>query len=178
MEGPVFVISDIHSDGEALSFAIERAEELNSSLLLIAGDLVPSGPHFAFLLQSAPFPYVCVRGNSDSVRDFRDLSMAPPPAFTLREIFGRSAVMTHGHLFDDYPVPLKKGDIMITGHTHVPALYEDADGVINLNPGSLSRPRGPEGPTYAVIFPDRIDLFTVGGRRTDTFDLSHCPVIS
>lgn len=178
MEGPVFVISDIHSDAEALSFAVRKAAELNSSLLLIAGDLVPSGPHFATLLQNAPFPYVCIRGNSDSVWNFRDLSMAPPPAFTVHEIFGRSAVMTHGHLFDDYPVPLKRGDIMITGHTHVPALYEDKNGVINLNPGSLSRPRGHEGATYAVIFPDRIDLFTAGGRRTETFDLSHSPVIA
>ena len=171
MEGPVFVISDIHSDLEALRFALNKAETAKASLLLIAGDLVPKGPEFTHLLQGTSFPYVCVRGNCDSVWDFKDLFLAPPPQFTVRELAGRTLVMTHGHLFSDYPVPLSKGDIMVTGHTHVPHLFTDDEGVINLNPGSLSRPRGPEGPTYAVITESRIGLFSVSGRLIKALDL-------
>lgn len=178
MEGPVTVTSDIHSDPEALEFIISKGVEAGSSLLLIAGDLVPTGPAFASALSGAPFPYVCVRGNCDSVWAFRDLFLAPPPQFTVREIFGRNAAMTHGHLFDGYPVPLSRGDIMITGHTHVPVLTVDENGIINLNPGSLSRPRGPEGPTYAMIYPDRIELLSVGGRCIKRLDLGNCPVIA
>ena len=49
------------------------------------------------------------------------------------------------------PIPLTSGDIFILGHSHVPLLEKDGKGIIHLNPGSPSRPRGPQGATVGII---------------------------
>lgn len=61
MEEKIYITSDIHSDIEALKFIINLASQDNASLLLIAGDLVPSSLEFTQVLQSAPLRYVCVK---------------------------------------------------------------------------------------------------------------------
>ena len=53
----------------------------------------------------------------------------------------RMIFATHGHLFDEKKLPpLKKGDILLCGHTHVPACNEHEDYVY-MNPGSVSIPK-------------------------------------
>ena len=43
-------------------------------------------------------------------------------------------------------------DIVLFGHTHRPLIVPgERDWPAALNPGSCSRPRGPEGPTFAVL---------------------------
>ena len=43
-------------------------------------------------------------------------------------------------------------DIVLFGHTHRPLVVPgERDWPAALNPGSCSRPRGPEGPTFAVL---------------------------
>ena len=59
---------------------------------------------------------------------------------------------------EDFPFTLKKGDIFIQADTHVPTLFEDEKGIIRLNPGSPSRPRGGYKASYAVIKEDRIEI--------------------
>ncbi len=43
-----------------------------------------------------------------------------------------------------------KGPLCFFGHTHLP-FWEVMQGVLLLNPGSLSRPRGSFGPSFAVL---------------------------
>ena len=58
---------------------------------------------------------------------------------------------THGHKFGkDNPPPLKKGDILLCGHTHV-AADEEADGFRYINPGSVSIPKEDTGHGYIVF---------------------------
>lgn len=40
--------------------------------------------------------------------------------------------------------------VIVTGHTHRPAVVR-AGGLVHLNPGSASQPRGPEGATVALV---------------------------
>ena len=77
--------------------------------------------------------------------------------------------MTHGDRITDtaeFPFPLVANDIFIQGHTHVPELYKDRDGIIHLNPGSPSRPRSEYGATYAIISGEKIEVRKLKGDKT------------
>ena len=48
---------------------------------------------------------------------------------------------THGHVYGEFnPPPLKKGDILLCGHTHVPKCVE-YETFVYMNPGSASLPK-------------------------------------
>ena len=52
-----------------------------------------------------------------------------------------SVFATHGHIYGETnPPPIGKGDILLCGHTHVPA-WTDQGSFIYLNPGSVSIPK-------------------------------------
>ena len=58
---------------------------------------------------------------------------------------------THGHLFNqDQMPPLKAGDILVHGHTHL-LKAEKVNGHYILNPGSTSIPKGGNPATYAIL---------------------------
>ena len=70
------------------------------------------------------------------------------PAETLFEICGLKIYATHGHLFDskmDHSGIIERGmsfgaDIVLFGHSHIQKVFEK-DGVLVINPGSLSESR-------------------------------------
>ena len=66
-----------------------------------------------------------------------------------------SVFATHGHVYHPKHLPpLKNGDILLTGHTHIPACEEitDADGNIYryLNPGSVAIPKEESAHSYMI----------------------------
>ena len=49
---------------------------------------------------------------------------------------------THGHIYHVKNLPpLAPGDVLLHGHTHVPAWTEFGQGNLYLNPGSVSIPK-------------------------------------
>ena len=166
MQGfPIIATGDIHGDIDALDEVLSLAEKLGAKGLLIAGDLCPKDPSLAIALHTAPFPYVAVKGNCDWLWDFRDAQLAIPRESTCIALpDGHHIGMAHGHTIctpQELPVPLTAGDIFILGHSHVPQLEVDGEGIIHLNPGSPSRPRGKEGATCAAIWADRIEIWSL-----------------
>ena len=159
---PLLVTADIHSSEEALEAVIALGAQLSASRLLIAGDLCPHSQRMALLLQNAPLPYVAVKGNCDSLWDFKDLGLAiPRESCHIAMDDGHHIGMAHGHSIwtpDDLPIPLTSGDIFILGHSHVPLLEKDGKGIIHLNPGSPSRPRGPQGATVGIITDEEVRI--------------------
>lgn len=145
------VISDTHSDSVALARVITKAAALGATDIFSAGDLCPQGIELQTLVSTSPVEIIQVRGNCDSMYTYDGLGLRFPPLIVSRNIEdGRCIEMTHGDRIWE-PQALTEGDIFITGHTHVPHLYRDAEGIIHLNPGSISRPRNPEGASYAII---------------------------
>lgn len=71
---------------------------------------------------------------------------------------GHTLFATHGHRYDVYygtqelAVRAKAlgADIALYGHTHI-STAEDRNGILILNPGSCTRPRGGQTPSYAVV---------------------------
>ena len=64
---------------------------------------------------------------------------------------GLTAFATHGHVYHpDSLLPLKAGDILLFGHTHVP-LCEKREGILCMNPGSVSIPKAESARGYMVF---------------------------
>lgn len=163
------VTSDIHGDAAVLQDIADRARDMDASRILIAGDLCPKSAAMAMILHNAPCAYVAVKGNCDWLWDFKDAGLAiPKDTAYLACPDGSHVAMTHGHYIsepDGFPFPLAGGDIFILGHTHVPVLDVDSNGVIHLNPGSPARPRSEYKATYAVITESSVEVRKLKGDR-------------
>ncbi len=170
------VTSDLHGDGKTTRELLEKAISASVDGVIITGDLCPRDTATALALTNLPFPLYIVRGNSDSPWDFKDFGLAIPQAFgSLERDDGIKIAFTHGHIVsepDEIMPGLERNDIVITGHTHVPHLYRDRDGIIRLNPGSPVRPRSREGASYAFIYRDTISIMSYpSGRVISTLDI-------
>ena len=73
-----------------------------------------------------------------------------PLTHALFDLDGRTAFITHGHLFnlDNLP-PHKPGDLLIHGHTHVLTVQEK-DGMTYINPGSAALPKEDHPKSYMI----------------------------
>ena len=65
----------------------------------------------------------------------------------LEQVGDRLIYLHHGH--KELP-PLVKGTIVISGHTHIP-VAEKRDGMIFINPGSVSLPKGGYPASYCLL---------------------------
>jgi hypothetical protein len=142
----VLIVSDTHGRDTKLEEAVLR--EAPFDMLVHCGDVEGREIYIEAL---ADCPCCIVAGNNDF---FCDLDRE-----TEINIMGKRAFVTHGHY---YGVSMDIGrvmeearergcDIVMFGHTHKPVIAE-RDGVLAINPGSLSYPRQ-EGrkPSYAVL---------------------------
>ena len=60
--------------------------------------------------------------------------------------------VTHGHIYHmDHLPPLKPGDILLHGHTHVPGIWHLENGITVLNPGSVSIPKENSWRGYMIL---------------------------
>jgi hypothetical protein len=92
-----------------------------------------------------------VRGNCEAEVDqmVLDFPVMADYCIIIEENFAIYA--THGHVYnEDHLPPLKKGDVLIHGHTHV-LRAEKREDYILLNPGSTSIPKEGNPPTYAIL---------------------------
>ena len=104
---------------------------------------------------------MCIRdrGNCDSEVDEMVLDFPLATVFSTVLLEGRRLFMTHGHIYDeDHRPPLNRGDVLLCGHTHTPALGKK-DEVFMANPGSLSLP--PEGypRAYGAVSYTHLDVY-------------------
>ena len=92
---------------------------------------------------------LCVRGNCDTEVDQMVLEFPIHADYCFLEIDGRTIFASHGHHHNPKNPPmLKKGDILVNGHTHIPA-NEDMGDFIYMNPGSVSNPK--EGSAHGYM---------------------------
>jgi putative phosphoesterase len=157
---PTYLItSDIHGSVRVLERVLEKARAFKADAILIAGDLCPpENPLFSALLRQE-IPVHSVRGNCDSSYEFSNASLSLPPLVWRTVWKGRELVMTHGDRFPSpYGLDLKKGDIFLCGHTHVPKVQMNAEGILTINPGSPTYPRTSLGPSYAIMDAEGVSI--------------------
>ena len=64
---------------------------------------------------------------------------------------------------------MQKGDVLLSGHTHVP-LHEVREGILCLNPGSLSLPKENSPHSYLIWENDSLLWKDLDGTVFDRYD--------
>lgn len=148
----LMIASDIHGSAVFCRQLLEAFDREHPWRLLLLGDILYHGPRndlpegyapkevIAMLNPLAP-SLLCVRGNCDTEVDQMVLSFPILSDSCLVSLDGATLFATHGHHFGPEQLPpLAAGDILVSGHTHVP-LCQRVENVLCLNPGSVSIPK-------------------------------------
>ena len=91
--------------------------------------------------------------------------------YCLLEAAGKLVFATHGHQYNlQTPPALKPGDVLLHGHTHVPAKDSSA-GFWYLNPGSVSIPKEGSAHGYMTLEDGTFRWKDLSGREYDSLTL-------
>lgn len=146
------IASDIHGSEDYCKLLLEAFRKERADRLLLLGDILYHGPRNDLpkgyapksvieLLNAYKSRILCVRGNCDTEVDQMVLEFPIMADYAILEAEGRAIYATHGHIYNEQtPPPLQRGDILLCGHTHVPACVEHKEFTY-LNPGSVSIPK-------------------------------------
>ncbi|MBJ3814419.1 phosphodiesterase [Shimwellia pseudoproteus] len=161
--------SDIHGSLPATERVLDIFAHSQARWLIILGDVLYHGPRNALPEGYAPAQVaerlnevaaqiITVRGNCDSEVDQMLLHfplMAPWQQVLLPS--GR-LFLTHGHLYSpEQPPALAAGDILASGHTHIP-VAEQRGEIVVFNPGSVSIPKGVFPASYGMLDDDVLTI--------------------
>ena len=168
----LMIASDIHGSAEYCERLLEAFQKEGAEKLIILGDILYHGPRndlperyapkeVMAMLNAVKEKLLCVRGNCDTEVDQMVLEFPILSETALIYADGKTIFATHGHKFniDNLP-PLNKGDILVYGHTHIP-LKEEKDGILCLNPGSVSIPKEGSGHSYIIYENGEIEFKTL-----------------
>lgn len=158
----LMIASDIHGSAYYCRKMIEAYKNEKAEKLLILGDILYHGPRNDLPCEYAPKEVIgmlnpmadellCVRGNCDTEVDQMVLDFPVLAEYAFFYVNGRTVFATHGHNFNPAnPPKIKKGDILLNGHTHVPA-FEETEKFIYVNPGSVSIPKENSEHGYIIL---------------------------
>ena len=146
------IASDIHGSAFWCQKMVEAYRKEKADRLILLGDLLYHGPRNDLpegydpkqvidLLNPLKNEILCVRGNCEAEVDQMVLEFPVMADYALMECGESIIFITHGHIFNEQHLPpLKKGDILLHGHTHVPICVEH-ESYTYLNPGSVGIPK-------------------------------------
>ena len=158
----IFIASDIHGSAFWCEKMLDAYRSEKADRMLLLGDILYHGPRNDLPEGYAPKKVIemlsefkneilCVRGNCDTEVDQMVLPFPILSDYALISADGVDIYATHGHKFGrDNPPPLKKGDVLLCGHTHV-AADEECGDFRYINPGSVSIPKEDTGHGYIVF---------------------------
>lgn len=146
------IASDLHGSAYYTRLLLEAMEREQPDRLLLLGDLLYHGPRNDLPREYAPKEVIamlnplagqvfCVRGNCEAEVDQMVLDFPVLADYCLLPAGGKLLYATHGHVFtEEKPPQLTPGDILLTGHTHIPKCT-DHGAYVYMNPGSVSIPK-------------------------------------
>ena len=177
------IASDLHGSAYYCRLLLDRWAEERADTLIFLGDILYHGPRNDLPREYAPKEVIgllnpladrllCVRGNCDCEVDQMVLHFPILADYAVLCEAGRRIYLTHGHVVNkDKPLPFAPGDVLLHGHTHIPAC-EDCGGFQYLNPGSVSIPKNGSRHSYMICEGGRMlwkDVET--GETYQTWDL-------
>ena len=158
----LMIASDIHGSARWCGRLIEAWRAEGEPRLLLLGDLLYHGPRNDLPDDYAPKRVIemlngirehllCVRGNCEAEVDQMVLSFPVMADYCAIPLGDRIIYATHGHIHGETnPPPLMPGDILLCGHTHVPA-YNRHEDFTYVNPGSVSIPKNGSAHSYMTL---------------------------
>ena len=157
----LLIASDLHGSAYYTQMLLAREAQEAPEKLILLGDVLYHGPRNDLPRDYAPKQVIaqlsplaekilCVRGNCDCEVDQMVLPFPVLADYGFLLLGGRAVYLTHGHVINKaHPLPFAKGDILLHGHTHVPAC-EDCGDFMYLNPGSVSIPKENSPHSYMI----------------------------
>lgn len=154
--------SDIHGSAYYCRRLLEEYQKSGAERLILLGDLLYHGPRNDLPKEYAPKEVIAmlngmkeeiyaVRGNCEAEVDQMVLEFPVLADYAVLVLNGLTFFATHGHVFNqEHMPPLKNGDILVHGHTHLLKAEKFGNHYI-LNPGSTSIPKGGNPATYAIL---------------------------
>ena len=157
------IASDLHGSAYYCRKMLEAFEREGADRLFLLGDLLYHGPRNDLPREYAPKEVIpllnekkekllCVRGNCDAEVDQMVLEFPVLADYAVLPVGRRLIYATHGHIYHVKNLPpLAPGDVLLHGHTHVPAWTEFGQGNFYLNPGSVSIPKENSPHSYMTL---------------------------
>ena len=157
------IASDLHGSAYYCRKMLEAFEREGADRLFLLGDLLYHGPRNDLPREYAPKEVIpllngkkekllCVRGNCDAEVDQMVLEFPVLADYAVIPVGRRLIYATHGHIYHVKNLPpLAPGDVLLHGHTHVPAWTEFGQGNLYLNPGSVSIPKENSPHSYMTL---------------------------
>ena len=157
------IASDLHGSAYYCRKMLEAFEREGADRLFLLGDLLYHGPRNDLpreydpkevipLLNRKKEKLLCVRGNCDAEVDQMVLEFPVLADYAVLPVGQRLIYATHGHIYHVKNLPpLAPGDVLLHGHTHVPAWTEFGQGNLYLNPGSVSIPKENSPHSYMTL---------------------------
>ena len=170
----LMIASDIHGSAYYCRKMIEAYKREQADKLLILGDILYHGPRndlpkdynpkeVIAMLNPMKQELLCVRGNCDTEVDQMVLEFPILADYCFLELDGHTIFATHGHNFNPKNLPmLKEGDILLNGHTHIPA-NQDMGTYTYMNPGSVSIPKENSPHSYMTFDGKHFEWKTLDG---------------
>ena len=170
------ILSDIHGSAIAARQALSFFEKFRCDRIFLLGDTLYHGPrnplpagHGPMGVVEALAPYkeciTAVRGNCDADVDLMMLDFPIEDEYAVVKDSNTTLFLSHGHIFEPNCFPAnaletlepanlengcRKVDAYLYGHTHIWKLEKNFKGVLIVNPGSTSLPKGGNPPTFAL----------------------------
>ena len=148
----ILFASDIHGSAYYCRRLLDIYKETKASRMVILGDILYHGPRNDLPDEYAPKKVIamlnemkdeifCVRGNCEAEVDQMVLEFPVLADYALLDLGEKMIYLTHGHIYNENNVPpMKRGDVLLHGHTHVPKCVEH-ENYVYMNPGSVSIPK-------------------------------------
>lgn len=159
----LMIASDIHGAAGYCRQLLDAFDREGADRLLLLGDILYHGPRNDLPDEYAPKQVLamlnarrerlfCVRGNCDTEVDQMVLDFPILADYAVFPLEDRLVYATHGHVFHTAHLPpLCPGDILLHGHTHVPAWESFGKNNLYLNPGSVSIPKNGSARSYMTL---------------------------
>ena len=166
--------SDIHGSALWCEKLLSAYRREGAQRLCLLGDILYHGPRndlpeghdpkrVIALLNAVKDELLCVRGNCDTEVDQMVLEFPVLAEYALILADGRTFFLSHGHHHNPENLPpLKTGDVLINGHTHILSAGE-VNGIHCLNDGSVSLPKMGNPRSYMVYEDSEFIIRTMDG---------------
>ncbi len=176
----LLITSDIHGSSKWCEELLECFAREKAERLVLLGDILYHGPRNPLpegyapakvyeMLNPLADKIIAVRGNCDSEVDQMVLSFNISSDYAAISDGRVVITLSHGHRAVP---PLKKGDVYITGHTHVPLNAVEEGGYLHLNPGSVALPKDEKNTRGYILYEDGVFLFkTLDGKIYDSAEI-------
>ena len=175
------IASDIHGSAQWCGKLLEAFEKEKADRLILLGDILYHGPRndlpdgyapkeVIAMLNPLKDRILAVRGNCDTEVDQMVLDFPVLADYAILETCDRMIYMTHGHVYNtEHLPPLSDGDILLHGHTHIPACKQFGNNNLYLNPGSVSIPKNGTPHGYMTLEDGKLLWKDMAGETFQTY---------